>query len=253
MPSPYGLAIATISVLIFSAPNLIILAIGGLTDAAPAVGRPGTAELVFALLVTVVFQFAVFGLSMLPLLAAGRPYRRLLGPTRTTPLMVAIGLGVGVGVAVVAYIVNAVLILSWGDQQPIEQQLLEDALLGGWTLALALAIVVIAAPITEEVVFRGVFHRALAGRFGMTTGVVVSSAVFALIHIEVVYSQPLALGGLFVVGALLAVAYHLTGNLIVPILGHAVFNGISVSLAVLIDRLGVEGAAAVVVLGGGVG
>jgi uncharacterized protein len=99
---------------------------------------------------------------------------------------------------------------------------------------------VVVAPLVEEVIFRGVLFRALADRINLPVGLVLSSAIFAGIHIEVVASQPFALVGLFTVGFLLALAYHLTGNLMVAVLGHAVFNAISLGLAVLADRLDLE-------------
>jgi uncharacterized protein len=107
-------------------------------------------------------------------------------------------------------------------------------------LVLAGIIAVVVAPIVEEVVFRGILFRALADRIGLWIGAIVSSAIFALIHIEVVLSQPVALGGLFMVGLLLALAYHWTGNLLVPILGHAVFNAASLGLALALERLGLD-------------
>lgn len=244
VPSPYGLWIATFVVMIFIAPNLLVVGVAVASGALDEVLAGGIelspAMMVVNLLVQLVLQMVVFGLSLLPLLAAGRPYNRLWGPTRTTGAMVATGLAVGVGVAIVAYTVNAVAVLVSGTEDPVEQQLIQDALSGGLPLALVVLLAVVVAPVTEEVVFRGVLFRAMADRLNLGVGIVLSSAIFALIHIEVVVSQPLALLGLFTVGVLLALAYHLTGNLMVPILGHAVFNAVSLSLAVLVDRLDLE-------------
>ena len=237
--SPYAIWVALLSVAIFVSPNLALLAIGGM-EAAEVMERPSTGQLVFSLAVTVVFQIAIFLLAMLPLLIAGRPYRRLLGPTRGTAVMWAIGIGAGVATSVVALSVNAGLAILLEAEDPVEQQILQDALAGGVPLLLAVMIAVIVAPITEEVLFRGVLFRALGDRFGVWVGAIVSSAVFALIHFEILFSQPIALAGLFTVGLLLAFAYHLTGSLLVPILGHAVFNAVSVTLAILVDRLGLD-------------
>ena len=244
VPSPYGMWIATFVVVLFMAPNLAVvglaLAGGGLDELLSGAVEVTPTMLVINLIVQLVLQFVVFGISLLPLLVAGRPYSRLLGPTRTTAAMVAIGLGTGVGVAIVSYTLNAIAVLVSGAQDPVEQQLLEDALAGGLPLLLVVIVAVVAAPLTEEVVFRGVLFRAMADRINLGVGLVVSSAIFSVIHIEVVVSQPLALIGLFSVGLLLAVAYHVTGNLMVPILGHAVFNAISLGLAVLVDRLDLD-------------
>ncbi len=239
VPSPYGLWIATFSVLIFIAPNLVLLGIAGV-DAVETVTPDSTTLIVVNLVVGLVLQVIVFGLALLPLLAAGRPFSRLWGPTRTTGAMVAIGLATGFGVAIISFTLNAIVVLLAGVEDPVEQQLLQDALAGGLPLALVALLAVVVAPLVEEVIFRGVLFRALADRINLPVGLVLSSAVFALIHIEVVLSQPFALVGLFTVGFLLALAYYLTGNLMVAVLGHAVFNAISLGLTVLIDRLDLE-------------
>ncbi|MFP4235825.1 MAG: CPBP family intramembrane glutamic endopeptidase, partial [Nitriliruptoraceae bacterium] len=244
VPSPYGLWIATFVVLLFMAPNLVIvglaLATGGLDELLSGDVEVSASVLVVNLIVQMVLQLGLFGISLLPLLAAGRPYRRLLGPTRTTGTMVAIGLGSGVVAAIASYTLNAIAVLLTGVEEPVEQQLLQDALSGGLPLLLVVVLAVVVAPLTEEVVFRGVLFRAMADRINLGVALVVSSAIFSVIHIEVVASQPVALLGLFTVGLLLALAYHLTGNLMVPILGHAVFNAISLGLAVLVDRLDLD-------------
>ena len=239
MPSPYGLWIALFSVAIFTSPNLLLLGIAG-TDAVETVALESAGLIVLNLLVGLVLQLVVFGVALLPLLAAGRPYNRVLGPTRTTGAMVGIGLASGLVVAIAAYTLNAVAVLVTGTEEPVQQQLLQDALAGGLPLVLVGVLAVIVAPLVEEVIFRGVLFRALADRINLGAGLVLSSAIFALIHVEVVLSQPVALIGLFTVGLLLAVAFHLTGNIMVPILGHAVFNAISLSLTVAVDRLDLD-------------
>ncbi|MGM0616951.1 MAG: CPBP family intramembrane glutamic endopeptidase [Actinomycetota bacterium] len=239
MPSPYGLWIAFFSVLIFVAPNLVVLGLSGI-DALDTVVTESTTMIVVNLIVGLVLQLVVFGLALLPLLAAGRPYGRLWGPTRTTGGMVGLGVVVGIGVAIVSYLVNIIVVVLAGVEEPVQQQLLQDALAGGLPLVLVVLLAVVVAPIVEEVIFRGVLFRALADRINLSVGLVLSAGIFAVIHIEVLASQPFALLGLFTVGFLLAWAYHLTGNLTVPILGHAVFNAISLGLTILADRLDLE-------------
>ncbi len=239
VPSPYGLWIAAFSVLIFISPNLVLLGISGV-DAVETVASDSTRLIVLNLVVGLVLQLVVFCLALLPLLAAGRPFSRLWGPTRTTGAMVAIGLATGFVVAFVSFTLNAIVVLLAGVEDPVEQQLLQDALAGGLPLALVALLAVVVAPLVEEVIFRGVLFRALADRINLSVGLVLSAAIFAVIHVEVVLSQPFALVGLFTVGFLLALAYHLTGNLMVAVLGHAVFNAISLGLTLLIDRLDLD-------------
>jgi membrane protease YdiL (CAAX protease family) len=236
--SPYGILVALSAVLIFVSPNLLVLAMDGFADGPGTSALPEGPELIVGLVITILLQLIVFGVCLLPLLIAGRPYSSLFGPTRGTGLMWAIGLGVGIGTVLLTYAVNAVFVLSFGDGEAVEQEVLDIALSGGAATVLAILLAVVLAPITEEIVFRGVLFRALTDRVGMWAAAALSSAVFAVIHFEVLFSQPLALVGLFTVGMALAIAYHRTGSLLVPIVGHAVFNGVSVGLALMVDQLG---------------
>lgn len=237
MGSPYGILVALLAVAIFVSPNLLVLAFDGFADGPGTTALPEGPELIIGLVITIALQLFVFALSLLPLLIAGRPFRRLFGPTRSTGTMWAIALGVGIVTVIVTYAVNAIFVLSFGDGEAVEQQVLDIALSGGAATVLAILLAVVLAPITEEIVFRGVLFRALADKLGMWPAAILSSAVFAVIHFEVLFSQPLALVGLFTVGLLLAIAYHRTGSLLVPIVGHAVFNGVSVGLALLAAQL----------------
>jgi uncharacterized protein len=242
--SPYGLVIAVSVLVIFALPNLLTLLVLALSDGmeltSMADGGLDSGAMTSALIGTIVLQLGVMAVALLPLLGAGRPYVRLLGPTRWTPAMWGLGLVIGFGTTIVTYLVNAIVALGIGIDEPVEQELLDIVLAGGTVTALAVLLAVVIAPIGEEIIFRGVIHRALADKAGFWVGAIVSSAIFAVIHVEVVLSQPFGLVGLFLVGFFLALAYHRTGSLIVPIIGHAVFNAVSVSLAIGVNRLGLD-------------
>lgn len=242
-PSPYSVLLAAVVVLIMSAPNLAFLAVDRAIDMPVDTERERSqGELIFGLAFALVIQLIVFVVALVPLVIRRRLDRRLFGPTQPTGTWKGLGFGLLSGIAALfsVVIVNMVLTLTGAMDDPVEQQVLQDALAGGAALVLAGIIAVVVAPIVEEVVFRGILHRALADRFGVWVGAIVSSALFALIHVEVLMSQPLGLVGLFVVGFVLALAYQWTGNLLVPILGHAVFNAAMLSLAVTLERLGLE-------------
>jgi uncharacterized protein len=181
-------------------------------------------------------QILGFALALGYLRARGRLTWRLLGPVRPSWLMVALGLGVGVVGTIGAYALNATLVTLVGAEEPVEQDLLNEVLAGGSSTVLALFVAVVMAPLVEETLFRGVLFQALRRRLGLWPGALLSSLVFTLIHVEIVFSQPVALAGLFSLGVFLGWAFHRTGSLLVPILGHAVFNGVSVLLAFLADR-----------------
>lgn len=97
----------------------------------------------------------------------------------------------------------------------------------GWILLTF--IVVVGAPIVEELFFRGLLLRSLQKRgLSDVAACIVSAAVFAAIHL-----QPLQFVGLFVIGLVLAVMAVRTGRLGMSIVTHAGFNAASVVLLYL--------------------
>ena len=75
----------------------------------------------------------------------------------------------------------------------------------------------IVAPITEEVVFRGLIFGYLR-RWGLTTAMLVSTALFAALHLPTLPVTQVVGGLVF------AAAYHLGGSLSVPIVIHMLGN-----------------------------
>jgi len=78
----------------------------------------------------------------------------------------------------------------------------------------------VAAPIGEEVFFRGFVYNALKARLNVPIAIVLSGLIFALAHFN-----PLALVPIWLMGSLLAFTYERTRSLWVTILMHAVNNG----------------------------
>lgn len=91
----------------------------------------------------------------------------------------------------------------------------------------ALAIAV-AAPVWEEVLFRGAFLDGFTSRFGAITGILLSSVLFAAVHMI-----PLNLVFLFTLGIALALLRRFHKNIWAPILLHAVNNGFSVAMLLM--------------------
>lgn len=75
------------------------------------------------------------------------------------------------------------------------------------------------APVVEELVFRAGLYRFLKGQAGKTSAMIISSAVFAVLHWNV-----LVFPTLMFFGVALCIAYESSGNLKVPIAFHALFN-----------------------------
>ncbi|MBA5636347.1 CPBP family intramembrane metalloprotease [Duganella sp. LX20W] len=89
----------------------------------------------------------------------------------------------------------------------------------GWMLALA----VLAAPLCEEFIFRGLIFGGLRRSMGALPAMLVSAAVFAIVH------PPLSMLPVFVLGLLTAWSYERSKRLLAPMLVHALYNAAVVS------------------------
>lgn len=116
-----------------------------------------------------------------------------------------------------------------GAMSDAQRELLErlsEQLMGGGTPVVVLLLVIAASPaICEEVLFRGVLLRSLAGRVRTRTVVLVTALLFGAFHMSAIRFVPTA--SLGIVLALLAVR---SGSLLPGILFHFLHNGIVVLL-----------------------
>lgn len=88
----------------------------------------------------------------------------------------------------------------------------------GYELFMLLTLVVF-APIVEEFVFRGVFLTRLIQKTSMWGGILLSSLMFGLLHLDFV--------GSFLFGIIASLLYLRTGNLLLPILFHGLNNALA--------------------------
>ena len=234
-----GLASAAIAV--YLAMQLVVqLVVGivalGLDLLDPALLEPGGGGP--ALLALVVgSQVVGLGAAVLLVRRRGVVLGDVLGPVR--PLLRKVGTGVGLGVAALlgsTLLVTLLVTLSGSEAAP--EQVLTEQLLGGPVeLVLAVLAAVVMAPVAEELLFRGLLHRALRRRSPAVAATLLSSVLFAVVHLDVAVSQPLGLVGLTLVGVVLAIAYERTGSLVVPVVIHATYNGLTILLVVATSRL----------------
>lgn len=113
---------------------------------------------------------------------------------------------------------------SWREDS-ISQGLTEAAG-SGWMFAAGQVLMIgMIGPVAEEILFRGVLMGVLAKRVGVAVAVILSSALFALSHVDVAFLAPL-----FVMGLIMGIMYAYFKNLWVPILFHIVNNTVSVIL-----------------------
>jgi membrane protease YdiL (CAAX protease family) len=84
-------------------------------------------------------------------------------------------------------------------------------------------LLVVVAPLTEELLFRGVILRGLLSHHTPTVALLVSSFLFAAVHLNP-WQFPSALS----LGVILGWFYLRTGSVLACILGHAIANGLSI-------------------------
>jgi membrane protease YdiL (CAAX protease family) len=90
---------------------------------------------------------------------------------------------------------------------------------GWWQKLLLVATAVLLAPVLEELVFRGGIYRALKLSMGRKFATILTSAIFAVLHFNLVAALPL-----YVLSVLLIKNYERSGDISVPVLVHAAFN-----------------------------
>lgn len=97
----------------------------------------------------------------------------------------------------------------------------------GWAgLALSIALVVIIAPIAEEMVFRGIILGALGARWGALTGLLGSALIFALYHLT-----PWQIVPIFILGMACGWLTQHRGSLWPAVSLHVLYNAVPVILA----------------------
>ncbi len=135
---------------------------------------------------------------------------------------------------VMASSVLATIAYEWtgGRVSEVGHVTLVELIEGGrdpWAIPVIL-IAIVGAPLVEEMVFRaGVQSAILSGVGNRWAAILVTSLVFASIHLSAVPVYGLV--PLFVLSVAMGLAYERTGHLGVPILMHAMFNAINVAMA----------------------
>jgi len=114
--------------------------------------------------------------------------------------------------------------------EPIHRLLFEEHRTSVLALTGLLACAV--GPIAEELFFRGVVYATIRRRVSRPLAMLISGALFSLIHTNVVGFLPI-----LVLGGLLAYLYERTGSLITPITVHVLHNTLLLSLAIVFRQL----------------
>jgi membrane protease YdiL (CAAX protease family) len=89
------------------------------------------------------------------------------------------------------------------------------------------AVAILAAPVFEEFIFRGLLFGGLRRSFGPLAAVLASAAIFAIVH------PPISMIPVFAMGVVAAFVYNRTRMLAAPIVVHAIYNA-----AVIVSQWG---------------
>jgi len=86
------------------------------------------------------------------------------------------------------------------------------------------ASILVLAPLSEEIFFRGFVYRVLKTNHGIQVAIVGSATLFTAIHFSLASFVPI-----FIAGIALAWLFERTGSLISPMVAHATFNILNVA------------------------
>lgn len=167
------------------------------------------------------------GFIVVPLLLATwlatRPTALDFGLRKPGRIWVSIGLlfAVYVGFILLSGIWVEVLGIEQEDTLPDELGVKDSTV----NLVLVLILVTVMAPVAEEILFRGYIYRALRNWHGVWPAAILSGALFGGIHVG---SSPIGfIVPLAILGVGLALLYHWTGSLYLPVALHALNNSIA--------------------------
>jgi len=177
---------------------------------------------------------AAIGLMLVICVAKERPPRRDIFPLARLPALLLLPMGLTVlGLTIVVSEADNLMSLIL----PMPEGL--AALFGdlvwpreGWWRSLLLLMII--APVTEELLFRGLILRGFLGRYSIRTSVLVSAVLFGLFHLN-----PWQLFGAVALGILVAWWSVETHSLLPCLLGHAFYNALPLIASAL--RLDVAG------------
>ena len=131
-----------------------------------------------------------------------------------TALVTGLALGAAAGVVGVGYLLISRMFPSlWMEES-------SGLLPAGMNRYVLAGLAVVAAPLVEEFIFRGLLFRGLERMGRPTLAILGSAAIFAVIH------PPVSAAPVFVLGLAAAFGLRRTGLLLTPIIAHATYNGI---------------------------
>jgi membrane protease YdiL (CAAX protease family) len=162
---------------------------------------------------------------------AGTDFRQYFGMSFATTDWLGIPLGVFCQV-VLMNVVNWPLNKWFPDTfnpQRIETRARDmvDAAHGAWFIVL-FVVVVVGAPLVEELVYRGFIQAGLQSQIGSTWALIIAAAWFTVVHLE-----PIEFPGLFAFALVLGLCYRRTQRVGLSMVTHLAFNATGLLLVAL--------------------
>jgi uncharacterized protein len=204
----FGIPIALVVGLVLAIPFAIAGSNGhGDLDTFGNIGVQAMTELGF--LLTPMAIAAQHGASTLALILARLGLRRFRIPTALKWL----------GALIVAYLVfNAVYVALFGEPHQ------EDIAEGFGPVPVQVLLIVILAPISEEICFRGMLYGGLRTKLGVLPAALIGGLVFGALH---ALTGITAVPPLIVFGFLLCLLYEKTGSIVPGIVLHMLNNSVA--------------------------
>lgn len=202
---------------------LIAAGVGGGSLAGAASGDTKGVAVLWGLVISAIIQI---GLLALYLKKDGRYHRIGLDSFGKMPFAQTIGLAfVLILTAMIANFLYATYVIPGIGMQADMAKMLAEIPRTPLNIALGFGAIAIAAPIVEELLFRGLLQNALARFIPVWPAILLSSLVFAAVH-----GQPYAIPGLMSLSIAFGYLYHRTGSLRTNIILHMLNNSAALLL-----------------------
>ena len=224
-------------VLALSTAGVLAGVIGGLFTAVDATGH--RSDHAAALLSVVAQDIVLVATAAIFAGLTARPRPASFGLTALPARVLVVHVAAAGGAFLLISLLWSLVTGAEGEQDTLELLGADEATA---FLVPAAALVVVAAPFAEEVLFRGFLFPALRNRFGVVAAITADAVIFGLIHYTGADTVPL-LPLLAVFGALLCLLYQRTGSLWPAIVLHAANNALAFSVSLGTAEAGIAAAA----------
>ena len=166
--------------------------------------------------VAVVLLELAYLLPVVVIFAWRRIHWRHLGFRRFAGNTLSIGCGLLIGSYIIIILHNALLYLLGVDTQGENiVRLFAELDSPFWFLIVG----AVFAPLVEEIFFRGFLFQGFRARYGWVTAMLLSAAIFAVAHLDLVVLIPI-----FILGCLLAYVFHRSNSIWPGVILHFLVN-----------------------------